>query len=67
MSLRDPEGKQGLVSGQYALHSGRIGGATRLAAGEVDNRNPMSTEVEERRLYDLCKGDKRRRGERLKF
>ena len=35
VSLRDLVGKQGLVSKEYALHSGRIGGATRLAAGGV--------------------------------
>ena len=34
-SLRDLVGKQGLVPGEYALHSGRTGGATRLAAGGV--------------------------------
>ena len=35
VSLRDLVGRQGLVPGEYALHSGRIGGATRLAAGGV--------------------------------
>ena len=35
MSLRDLVGRQGLVPGEYSLHSGRIGGATRLAAGGV--------------------------------
>ena len=35
VSLRDLVGRQGLVSGEYVLHSGRIGGATRLAAVEV--------------------------------
>ena len=57
MSLRDLVGRQGLVSGECALHPGRIGGATRLAAGGVstmeNNGNPTSREVEERRLYDV--------------
>ena len=35
VSLRDLVGRQGVVSGEYVLHSGRIGGATRLAAGGV--------------------------------
>jgi hypothetical protein len=35
VSLRELVGRQGLVSEEYALHSGRIGGATRLAAGGV--------------------------------
>ena len=36
-SLRDLVGKQGMVPEEYALHSGRIGGATKLAAGGVSN------------------------------
>ena len=35
MSLRDLVGRQGLVSRECSLHSGVIGGATRLAAGGV--------------------------------
>ena len=33
MSLRDLVGRQEFVPGEYALHSGKFGGATRLAAG----------------------------------
>lgn len=35
MALRDLVKRQGLVPGEYELHSGRIGGATRRAAGEL--------------------------------
>ena len=35
MPLRDLVGRQGLVPGEYTVHSGRVGGATRHAAGGV--------------------------------
>lgn len=34
-ALRDLVGKQGLMPGEYALHSGRIEGVTRLVASSL--------------------------------